>query len=83
MEGITTGIPKRTCRPVVDGIVEGVKRVQHSALPPPMEKVTPSATKNAENTFGSGKTPQGVGNGGAGGVRTGGMRTSRSMGMNY
>lgn len=64
MEGIVGGIPKKTTRPVVDGIVEGVKRVQHSALPPPMEKVTASATKNAENTFGSGRTPQGMGNGG-------------------
>ena len=64
MEGIVSGIPKKQHRPVVDGIVSGCAKSKSHSLAPPMEKVTPSATRNAQDTFGSGRTPQGEGNGG-------------------
>ena len=64
MEGIVSGIPKKQHRPVVDGIVTGCAKSKSHSLAPPMEKVEASATRNAQDTFGAGRTPQGEGNGG-------------------
>jgi hypothetical protein len=63
MEGIVSGIPKKSHRPVIDGIVCGVRKVEHPALKPDTPKVMPSATKSAQDVFGAGRTPQGYGNG--------------------
>ena len=71
MEGIVSGLPKSTHKPVVDGIVTGIAK-KKASLPPDLTKCTPSATRNGEGTFGAGRTPQGMGDGGnkhAGGMK--------------
>lgn len=62
MEGIVHGIPKKSQKPIVDGIVTGISRNQHPKLDPSLSKCDPGATKKAADTFGAGLTPQGVGN---------------------
>jgi len=72
LDGVVTGIPKRSHKPVVDGIITGVPRPAHLALKPELHKVVPSATQNSVGTFGAGRTPQGQGDG------KGGMKSAHS-----
>lgn len=62
MDGIVSGIPKRSKKPVVDGIVTGIARDPRPDLKAPLTKCDPGATHKSADTFGSGLTPQGVGN---------------------
>jgi hypothetical protein len=62
MEGVVSGLPKRTKKPIVDGIVTGIACAPHPDLKAPTTSVTPGATRKGADTFGSGLTPQGVGN---------------------
>lgn len=62
MDGIVSGIPKRSKKPIVDGIVTGVARDPRPDLKAPTTKVEPGATHKSADTFGSGLTPQGEGN---------------------
>ena len=74
MEGIVSGLPKSSHKPVVDGIVTGLAKKKPS-LTPDLSTCKPSATRNAEGTFGAGRTPQGMGDGGNGGNKhAGGMK---------
>jgi hypothetical protein len=66
MHGIVTGIVKGTMKPVVDGIVCGVPFHKRETVAPETMTVAASATKMGADTFGSGLTPQGVGNMGKG-----------------
>ena len=69
MDGIVMGIPKRSHKPIVDGIISGLPRKAHLKVGPDMLSVTPSATQNSVGVFGSGRTPQGEGDGKAGGMK--------------
>lgn len=62
MEGIYQGIPKKSQKPIVDGIVTGIPKDQHPNLEPKLTPCTPGATRKGADTFGAGLTPQGVGN---------------------
>ena len=62
MDGIVSGVPKRSKKPVVDGIVCGIARDPRPDLKAPTSKVEAGATHKAQDTFGSGLTPQGFGN---------------------
>lgn len=62
MDGIVSGVPKRSKKPVVDGIVCGIARDPRPDLKAPTTPVDPGATRKSADTFGSGLTPQGVGN---------------------
>lgn len=62
MEGVVHGIPKKSQKPIVDGIVTGIAKSQHPKVEPNLAKCTPGATLKGMDTFGSGLTPQGVGN---------------------
>jgi hypothetical protein len=62
MDGIVTGVPKRSKKPVVDGIVTGVARDPRPDLKAPTSKCEAGATHKSADTFGSGLTPQGYGN---------------------
>jgi hypothetical protein len=62
MDGIVRGVEKGTGKPVVDGIVRGIEKPKKLELVPETMSVKPSATKLSADTFGSGLTPQGVGN---------------------
>lgn len=69
MEGIVRGIEHHRHRPVVDGIVCGVPRKAHLKDSPDLHKVRPSATQSSAGVFGAGRTPEGEGNGRAGGMK--------------
>lgn len=60
MDGIVKGDISRK-KPVVDGIVSGCEKKKGHVAPDTLG-VTPSATRLGNDTFGSGLTPQGVGN---------------------
>ena len=62
MEGIVSGIPKKTQKPIVDGIVSGIPKDQHPNLEPKLTSCDAGATRKSADTFGSGLTPSGVGN---------------------
>jgi len=62
MDGIVTGLAKHSKKPVVDGIVTGVAKNPRPDLKAPTMTVEAGATKKSADTFGSGLTPQGVGN---------------------
>jgi hypothetical protein len=75
MPGIVTGIPRGVVKPVVDGIVGGVQRPKKESVIPDTMAVAAGATKLGADTFGSGLTPQGVGNlGGMKGGKKGGKK---------
>ena len=62
MPGIVTGVPKRTMRPIVDGIVSGLPRNPKPSVATPTQ--TPdghSATKIPHAAFGSGMFGEGAG----------------------
>lgn len=67
MEGIVTGLPKRSKKPVVDGIITGIARDPRPDLKAPTTTVEAGATRKSADTFGSGLTPQGFNNLVAGG----------------
>ena len=71
MDGIYSGIPRKDHKPVADGIVQGLPLKKHCAIGPPTISVRGSATQYAAGVFGSGATPQGVGDAARG--RSGGM----------
>ena len=56
MEGIVSGIPKKTMPPTIDGIVRGVEK--HKATNKVMH-IKEGATPHESNTFGSGIFPSG------------------------
>lgn len=62
MDGIVSGVPKRSKNPVVDGIVTGCAKNPRPDLKAPTTPVAPGATHKAQDTFGSGLSPQGYGN---------------------
>jgi len=53
MEGIVTGLPKRSCRPVVDGIITGVPRTPMPSIKTPTTDGQASATRVPLAAFGS------------------------------
>lgn len=61
MEGIVRGEMTRK-KPVVDGIVCGVEKPKKMDPAPDTISVSASATRLGQDTFGSGLTPQGMGN---------------------
>lgn len=65
MDGIVRGEKGRK-KPVIDGIVMGVEKPKKVEAAPDTISVTASATRFGQDTFGSGLTPQGVGNMGKG-----------------
>ena len=74
MEGIIKGIPKKSHKPVADGIVLGLAKKDNLSLSPDLHKTTPSATKMSIGVFGAGATPQGEGDGAGSGKMYKGMR---------
>lgn len=55
MAGVVTGVPKRTTRPIVDGIVTGCPRDPKPSVATPTQKPgATSATKIPQAAFGSG-----------------------------
>ena len=62
MPGIVTGVPKRSTRPIVDGIVTGCPRKPKPDLATPTQKPDYlSATKVPHAAFGSGMFGEGAG----------------------
>jgi hypothetical protein len=62
MPGIVTGCPRGAVKPVIDGIVTGVKLMTNESLIPDTMPVKPGATRMSQDVFGAGRLPQGVGN---------------------
>jgi len=60
MAGIVTGLPRKTSRPVVDGIYTGVHKEKDTAIGE-THKVHPSATKHAVGQFGGISAVEGKG----------------------
>ena len=59
MEGIVSGIQKRTMPPVIDGVVRGVAKYKSTSLVPDLMRSESGATKQAPQNFGSGNFPDG------------------------
>jgi hypothetical protein len=80
MDGIVSGVPKRSKNPVVDGIVCGIPKTAHPDLKAPTTSVDPGATRKSADTFGSGLTPQGLGNlAGGGKMKKDEMKKDKKM----
>jgi hypothetical protein len=62
MDGIVSGLPNRSKKPIIDGIVTGIACNTRPDLKAPTTKVEPGATHKSADTFGSGLTPQGMNN---------------------
>ena len=52
MDGIVTGLAKRTSPPIIDGIVRGISRSEGSVSKPDVCSVHPSVTKKMTGEFG-------------------------------
>lgn len=64
MEGIVTGIPRGTKKPMIDGIVSGLSYSKHDpSVKESLHTVKPSATQFSPGVFGAGRTIEGKGDG--------------------
>ena len=61
MEGIVTGVAKRSHNPVVDGIITGHPKVSMPSVKTPTTTVHAFATRTPHAAFGSGVFGQGAG----------------------
>lgn len=59
--GLVRGVPKRTTRPIVDGIVTGVPRTAKPSAATPVSECHASATPTPQAAFGSGVFGEGAG----------------------
>jgi hypothetical protein len=62
MAGIVSGHPRKTMRPVIDGIYTGVPMGNTKGIGE-THKVAPSATERSVGQFGGLSAPEGFGNG--------------------
>lgn len=58
--GLVRGVPKRTTRPIVDGIVTGVPRTANPSASTPVSECHASATLTPHAAFGSGVFGEGA-----------------------
>jgi hypothetical protein len=58
MAGIVRGTPRKSHKPVVDGIVSGVRKMMDPKVGSDIKNVKASATKNAVGQFGGFSGPE-------------------------